>query len=134
MRQSRFALRRVAAVTTAALAVGITPFVTAAPASADPTELFISEYVEPATGNNKAIEIYNPTSAPVTLTGTYSLFTSVNGGSSNSTIALVGTVQPGDAFFVGNNNTANDPAILAADQLSGTLTFNGDDAIELRKG
>ncbi|CAN7420816.1 ExeM/NucH family extracellular endonuclease [Terrabacter sp. LjRoot27] len=135
MRHSRPALRRVAAVTTAALAVGVTPFVVAAPASAAaPTELFISEYVEPATGNNKAIEIYNPTSAPVTLTGTYSLYTSINGGSSNSTIALVGTVQPGDAFFVGNSSTTNDPAILAADQLSGSLTFNGDDAIELRKG
>ncbi|MER7074122.1 ExeM/NucH family extracellular endonuclease [Terrabacter sp. NPDC000476] len=135
MRQSRPAARRVAAVTTAALAVGLTPVALAAPASAaTPTELFISEYVEPATGNNKAIEIYNPTSAPVTLTGAYSLFTSVNGGSSSSSIALLGTVAPGDVFVVGNNNTANDPAILAADQLSGSLTFNGDDAIELRKG
>ena len=135
MRQSRPALRRVAAVTTAALAVGITPFVAASPASAAaPTELFISEYVEPATGNNKAIEIFNPTSAPVTLTGTYSLFTSINGGTSTSSIALVGSVQPGDVFVIGNNNTMNDPVILAADQRSGSLTFNGDDAIELRKG
>ncbi len=63
MRQSRPALRRVAAVTTAALAVGITPFVAAAPASAAaPTELFISEYVE-GSSNNKALEIYNGTGA-----------------------------------------------------------------------
>ncbi|WP_330472986.1 ExeM/NucH family extracellular endonuclease [Terrabacter sp. C0L_2] len=135
MRQSRPALRRVAAVTTAALAVGITPFVAAGPASAAaPTELFISEYVEPATGNNKAIEIYNPTGGPVTLTGAYSLFTSVNGGTSTSSIPLTGTVQSGDVFVVGNSTSTNDPAILAADQLSGSLTFNGDDAIELRKG
>ena len=67
MHQSRPALRRVAAVTTAALAVGITPFVAAAPASAAaPTELFISEYVE-GSSNNKALEIYNGTGATVDL-------------------------------------------------------------------
>ena len=63
---SRPVLRRVAGATAAALAVGIVPFVAAAPtASAAPTELFISEYVE-GSSNNKALEIYNGTGAPST--------------------------------------------------------------------
>ncbi len=81
MRQSRPALRRVAAVTTAALAVGITPFVAAAPASAAaPTELFISEYVE-GSSNNKALEIYNGTGATVDLAAAgYNVQVFANGG------------------------------------------------------
>ena len=60
---SRPVLRRVAGATAAALAVGIVPLVAAAPtASAAPTELFISEYVE-GSSNNKAVEIYNGTGA-----------------------------------------------------------------------
>ena len=60
---SRPVLRRVAGATAAALAVGIVPLVAAAPtASAAPTELLISEYVE-GSSNNKAVEIYNGTGA-----------------------------------------------------------------------
>ncbi|HET7802457.1 MAG TPA: lamin tail domain-containing protein, partial [Humibacillus xanthopallidus] len=69
---SRPVLRRVAGATAAALAVGIVPFVAAAPtASAASSELFISEYVE-GSSNNKAIEIYNGTGATVNMSA-YSL-------------------------------------------------------------
>lgn len=135
MRQSRPALRRVAAVTTAALAVGITPFVAAPPASAaSPTELFISEYVE-GSSNNKALEIYNGTGAPVDLgTGAYDVQVFANGATTaTSTITLTGTVANGDAFVLANSSAV--AAVLGqADQQSGSANWNGDDAVVLRKG
>ncbi|GAB3874793.1 lamin tail domain-containing protein [Terrabacter terrigena] len=137
MRQSRPAPRRVAAVTTAALAVGITPFVAAAPASAAaPTELFFSEYVE-GSGNNKAFEVYNGTGASVDLaTAGYNVQVFSNGSATAGTsINLTGTVANGDAHVVANSSSTNDPALLAAaDQLSGSVTYNGNDALVLRKG
>ena len=89
---SRPVLRRVAGATAAALAVGIVPFVAAAPtASAAPTELFISEYVE-GSSNNKALEIYNGTGAPVNLAAAgYSLQMHFNGNSAvGLTVDLTG--------------------------------------------
>ena len=137
MRQSRPALRRVAAVTTAALAVGITPFVAAPPASAAaPTELFFSEYVE-GSSSNKALEIYNGTGAPVDLAAAgYNVQVFSNGAPTAGTnISLTGSVANGDAYVVANSSSTNQPALLAAaDQLSGSVTYNGNDAVVLRKG
>ncbi len=137
MRQSRPALRRVAAVTTAALAVGITPFVAAGPASAaPPSELFFSEYVE-GTGSNKAFEVYNGTGASVDLaTAGYNVQVFSNGGTTaGTTINLTGTVANGDVHVVANNTSGNDRALIdAADQLTGSVNYNGNDALVLRKG
>lgn len=137
MRQSRPALRRVAAVTTAALAVGITPFVAAAPASAAaPSELFISEYVE-GLSNNKALEIYNGTGAAVDLAAAgYNIQVFTNGNpTGGSPIALTGSVANGDAYVLANSTSTNDPVLrAAADQFSGSVTYNGNDAVALRKG
>ncbi|GAA2742260.1 hypothetical protein GCM10009868_11520 [Terrabacter aerolatus] len=134
MHQSRPALRRVAAVTTAALAVGITPFVVAAPAlAASPTELFISEYVE-GSSNNKALEIYNGTGATVDLgAGGYTIQVFANGQTTSSTTNLTGTVASGDVFVFANSSAG--AAIKAVtDQASGNANWNGNDAVVLRKG
>ena len=94
------------------------------------TELFISEYVE-GSSNNKAIEIYNPTSMPITLDGNYELIFYFNGNMNPGTvISLTGTIDPYDVFVVADDNAAQ--AILdVADQVSNMSFFNGDDAIEL---
>jgi predicted extracellular nuclease len=64
-------------------------------ASAAPTELFISEYVE-GSGNNKALEVYNGTGAPVTLTDHYDVQLFANGSTTGTaTIPLVGAVSDG---------------------------------------
>ncbi|MCC6412807.1 MAG: lamin tail domain-containing protein, partial [Saprospiraceae bacterium] len=96
-------------------------------------ELFISEYVE-GSGNNKAIEIYNPTANPILLTGVYSLRMYFNGSiTASTTIALTGTIAPYDVFVVADNDS--DAAILAqTDQQSTASFYNGDDAIELFNG
>ncbi|WP_229400419.1 lamin tail domain-containing protein [Micromonospora okii] len=125
--------RRYAALATAA-AVTI-PVVGVAPtaASAAPTDLFISEYVE-GSSNNKAIELYNGTGAPVDLAaGGYRLQFHFNGSAAATTVALTGTVAAGDAFVFAAASAA--PAILAeADQTTTIGLFNGDDAVVLRRG
>jgi VCBS repeat-containing protein len=100
---------------------------------ANPTDLLISEYLEGSTGNNKAIELYNGTGAPIVLHGNYTLEVYANGATSpNNTIELTGTIQPGATFVIANSGAGAD--ILAkANQTSGGLTHNGDDALVLRK-
>jgi hypothetical protein len=109
-------------------------------------ELFISEYVE-GSGNDKAIEIYNPTSAAINLAG-YSLRRYSNGAADYSlggSTNLSGTIAPLSVFVVVNGQTTsstNSPACnlelqALADQLDGaypsTTYMNGDDAIVLAK-
>ena len=103
-------------------------------AFADSTELFFSEYIE-GSSNNKALEIYNGTGAPVDLAaGAYNVQMFFNGsGTSGLTINLTGTVTPGDVFVLAHSS-ANLLIIGQADQLNGAGWFNGDDAVVLRKG
>jgi predicted extracellular nuclease len=126
--------RTTVALATATVAVIVTALgVAPAAASAAPTDLFISEYVE-GSSNNKAIELFNGTGAPVDLTaGGYQLQLFFNGSTTATTIALTGTVAAGDAFVFASASAA--PAVLAqADQTTGASLFNGDDAIVLRRG
>lgn len=111
------------------VAVGLAP----PAASAASTELFISEYVE-GSSNNKAVELYNGTGAPVDLTaGGYQLQFFFNGATTSTNVPLTGTVAAGDAFVFAASSAT--PAILAqADQTYGGSLFNGDDAIVLRRG
>ncbi|MET0812760.1 MAG: ExeM/NucH family extracellular endonuclease [Microbacterium sp.] len=116
------------AVVTAAALLG------AAPAhAAPPPDLLISEVVE-GSSNNKAVEIYNGTGAPIDLAaGGYSLSYYFNGATTASTnIPLTGTVASGDVHVVAQSLAV--PAVLAvADQTSSASWFNGDDAIVLTK-
>ncbi len=96
-------------------------------------DLFISEYVE-GSSNNKAMELYNPTATPVNLaTDAYKLEIYANGASTatGGTITLTGTV-PANGTFVVKNTSAS--ASIVAQQTSGSLSFNGNDAVLLKKG
>ena len=96
------------------------------------TDLFISEYVE-GTGNNKCIEIFNGTGAPVVLDGVYQLKLHANGSVAGGTpINLTGTIANGDVFVICNSGAS--AALLALDdQSSGSISFNGNDAVVLLK-
>jgi len=112
----------------------------------DCSELFISEYVE-GSGNDKALEIYNPTGLAINLSG-YRIERFANGQASSAAggvLNLVGTIQPHAAFVIVNgqtvtqpNSPAASPALqLLADQLDGVYPaptyMNGNDAIVLFK-
>ncbi|MGH3006462.1 MAG: Ig-like domain-containing protein [Gaiellaceae bacterium] len=103
-------------------------------ARATPTELFLSEYIE-GSSNNKALEIYNGTSADIDLAANgYSVQMCFNGATSCIlTINLTGTVAAGDVYVLAHSSA--DGAILAqADQTNGAGWFNGNDVVRLRKG
>jgi len=103
-------------------------------ASAASTDVFFSEYVE-GSSNNKALEIFNDTGAPVDLAaGGYAVEMYFNGNPAvGLTIPLTGTVADDDVYVVAQSTA--DAAILAqADQTNGAGWFNGDDAVVLRKG
>ncbi len=99
------------------------------------TELFISEYIEGAPGNRKAIEIFNGTGASVTLTGIYTIKLGINGAAWSTTpISLTGTIADKDVFVLYyDDSTSNDKLGTFGDQESTALTFNGNDAIGLFK-
>lgn len=101
---------------------------------AAPTELFFSEYIE-GSSNNKALEIYNGTGAPVDLGANgYNVQMYFNGSATAGlTINLTGTVANGDVFVLAQSS-ANATILAQADQTSSAGWFNGDDAVVLRKG
>jgi predicted extracellular nuclease len=104
------------------------------PAGAASTDLFFSEYIE-GSSNNKALEIFNGTGAPVDLGGGfYTVRMYFNGNpAAGLAITLTGTVAAGDVFVVAQSLAS--PTILAqADQTNGAGWFNGDDAVVLTKG
>src|SRR5437868_15213993 len=64
-------------------------------------ELFISEYVE-GSGTNQAIEIFNPTDTPMSLSASGYRLEFYGNGSSSVTggVVLIGTIQPGGTWVV----------------------------------
>ncbi|MFN5324320.1 MAG: beta strand repeat-containing protein, partial [Bacteroidota bacterium] len=95
-----------------------------------PTDLLISEYVE-GSGNNKCIEIYNGTNNTINLaTGGYQLRVYFNGATTFTTINLTGTVAAGGTHLI-CNTASTAPFLALANQTSGSMTYNGDDAIVL---
>jgi hypothetical protein len=111
-----------------------------------PTDLFFSEYIE-GTGNNKAVEIYNPTKQTIDLSSYWVLRFS-NGSSTfaeGGATHLTGTLASFKTFVLVNGQTTSTPTSPAcspvlqakANQLDGAypapLYMNGNDAIALVK-
>ena len=118
------------AVVTAIALLAIAP----GTAAAAPADVFLSEYIE-GSSNNKALEMFNGTGAPVDLAaGGYQIEMYFNGNTTAAgTIALTGTVADGDVYVLAHAS-ANATILAQADQTSSASWFNGDDALVLRKG
>ena len=97
-------------------------------------DLFISEYVEASYGNNKAIELFNPTDREIDLSSaSYVLSRFTNGSSTVSgSVNLIGVVPPMSTFVIANTG-AIDVIKTVANMLSGQISHNGDDAYVLFK-
>lgn len=96
------------------------------------SELFISEYHEAASGNEKYIEIFNPTGSAVTLTGTYDLVVYSNGNTNvSNTLSLAGSVPAYGIVYAANSSAALAAGAIATD--GSMMGFNGNDVIALRK-
>ena len=117
------------------------------------TELFISEYVEPNSGNNKAIEIVNLTASTVNLTG-YSIRKQHNGGSWVDDLPLdttdflvdysLNSIIPNDVFVITHAGSAASELTSNADLIvpdnqeapykyASPVNFNGNDPVGLFK-
>jgi hypothetical protein len=96
------------------------------------TGILFSQYLEPTTGNNKYVEITNLESGDFDLTGC-NVNKYTNGGTSPTSIALSGTLASGEVYLV-CHSSASFTTGGACDVLSGSLDFNGDDALELECG
>lgn len=117
-------------------------------AAQDCENLFISEYVE-GSGNNRALEIYNPTNDPIDLSE-YQLVRYRNGGFTPNAVQLSGTIQPKSTFVVvvdkrNPNGTGFEvPVDLALQEkadlfvspvyeLNKMMYFDGNDGVTLEK-
>lgn len=94
-------------------------------------DLFLSEYIE-GSSNNKGIELYNPDTAPQTL-GSCELRIYANGSSTPTS-----TISPGITDVIANEGTfticsdqAGPGLTSRCDLTSGSVNFNGNDAVEL---
>ncbi|CAM3828801.1 ExeM/NucH family extracellular endonuclease [Aeromonas bestiarum] len=98
-------------------------------------QLLISEYLE-GSSNNKAVELSNLGATPVDLSQ-YRLALYANGkpltDTPTNSLVLQGTLAPG-ASLVLANPSANAEILAKANQTSGNLVFNGDDALVLYRG
>ena len=95
------------------------------------TTPFFSEYIE-GSGNNKCLEIYNPTGSALNIAG-YQVKMYFNGSVSsgtNITIPAGTTIAPFDVYIICNSSSA--ASFLAqADLTNNNSWYNGDDAVEL---
>lgn len=95
------------------------------------TDLFFSEYIE-GSSNNKAVEIYNPTSSSINLLG-YMVNIYANGHTTSSAISIPSfSLTPGSVYVICNISSVSDLS-LKCNQLTGSLNFNGNDAVALQK-
>jgi gliding motility-associated-like protein len=103
------------------------------------TEMYISEIYDQKTGNGGMIEIYNPTSVPITFDGNYRLQITDNTGDETPVIVynltLTGTIAPGSFHLVAASSpdAAICPTPPQQDSFGVTESFNQSDVITLFK-
>jgi len=114
--------------------------VTVAQSVTQTLDLFFSEYSEGNVGNNKWLEIYNPTGAEVDLTA-YTVVLYSNGSlTPTKTYVFTGTLAAGEVFVIINGEVTVAEVIAAADDsvlyadLDAVCIFNGNDTLVLYHG
>lgn len=102
-------------------------------ASLAAASLYISEYVE-GSGNNKYIELYNPTGAAIDLTG-WNLKLYGNGAlAPSASLALSGTIPAGQTFVIRRQPAGTWTGSANQADSGSTMNFNGNDPVGLFQG
>lgn len=95
--------------------------------------LMITEYLEGSSWN-KAVEVCNISSMTVDLDAdAYTLLVYTNGSWEARSVNLTGVLDPGGCYVVAHTSSGEELQEKAND-LSGVINFNGDDAVALKKG
>lgn len=97
--------------------------------SAQCSDLFISEYIE-GSSFNKAVEIYNANSSSIDLSN-YELHIFFNGNNTASSIISLSSILNSDSTYVVANANADSIILSVTNLNTGSLNFNGDDALAL---
>lgn len=105
-----------------------------APVGSPCTDLFFSQYVESATGNTKVLEIFNPSPAPIDLTGVIVRLYPSGSSSASQTATLSGTIAPGDVYVIANTGVTAPTVLAQTDLQSAVGFFNGPHSIGLFDG
>ena len=97
-------------------------------------DLFFSEYAE-GSSNHKYFEIYNPTSAAISLSG-YTVYLSGNGGSYTNTFTTNASIASGDVYMISTNQLDSATQSMADTAMGypSVAHYNGDDALILVSG
>ncbi|MCB9686659.1 MAG: lamin tail domain-containing protein [Alphaproteobacteria bacterium] len=93
--------------------------------------ILFSEYVEGSSGNNKFVEVQNTGNVGFDLTGCQIRLYSNGAAAPSATFTLNSTtLAVGDVYLLCHSGASFVPG-GACDQSSGSLSFNGDDALDL---
>jgi hypothetical protein len=103
----------------------------AAPAGAPCTKPYFSQYVESNRGNTKVLEIYNPTLTPMPLAGKRVALYPAGSTTPSATLALTGSIAPGDVYVIGNTGLTDATTLAQTDILSNVCFFSGAQSIAL---
>jgi uncharacterized protein len=102
------------------------------PVAAGAPDLFFSEYIE-GSSNNKALEIYNPTTSTISLSS-YTVKLYSNGTTTVGNIyTLTGTLSPASVLVIVNNGATSTFKTVPGFVTSSVTNFTGNDTITLEK-
>ncbi len=94
-------------------------------------QLMFSKYID-AIGNNKGIELYNPTEETISLSDYYLAILPNGALVPDVTISLSGTLNSKETYVIMNSG-ATQELKEKADLITGDLYFDGNDVIQLRR-
>jgi endonuclease I len=94
----------------------------ASPVGGSCTDPFFTKYFESSSGNTKAVEIYNPTSSTLDLTGLRVELFAANATTPTATANLTGSLAPGKVYVIANTGVT-DAAVKAAANLQSNIGF-----------
>ena len=95
---------------------------------------YFSKYFESATGNTKALEIFNPTASPLDLSTLRVALYAANATTATATATLTGTLAPGAVYVLANTGVTDATVKAATDLESNVGYFSGAQSIALFLG